>query len=395
MEQHFKLNWLAAGEIVVDGQFIQFDRVPHMALVADECLLIAGARDHGIVAVNHKTGLPLFFHNEHRGRTVGVLVDRKRVFIVTLDGVSMYLLRKGLLERMAPIALSLPEEGELTNAMAIDTISKLMYLRHSTGTAYRIYVVDYHTMEHKEICLGAENTMTTITQLCHYNNTTYGVQGAVGTLVNLARTSDSPHRVHGSVISIDASSNCLVTTQLEGQGLTLWTPDCSTGDQFRTSLPCFFPNGQDMAVLLDGRCIYTFHAAQSLLHVFEWRAADEPLSERATELYKDPLQAHINDSICRYMGKPEVMTAQELITMILSGNDEEEDLVTVSDVPAAADTICGADGTELVDVQFFRMLDTADDLEFFGRWVEGFCAGEEANILEYLPEVVAVKRIKN
>lgn len=396
MQQRFELDWLAAGEITFDDKLIPFDRIPHMAVANSSCLLIAGARDHGIIAVDIATGDLLFTHDEHRGETVGVLVDRtrtitmngttiaqSRVFIVTTSSVHLYHLTDNILDYMALVKTPDVGDGQFTNAMAIDVQSRRLYLRHTTGAAYRIYSIDYHRMTYEEVCLGSENCLTTITQLCKHNEVVYGVQGSVGALVDLTDLKKTVHRVHGSVSSITASPSCLVTTQLEGQGVVLWTPSCDDNDQFRISASQLFPQGQDATVLLHNNLLVVFHASRSLLHLFEWRTTDTPPSEMACAVLSDPFDAFVSKNICRHMGKADVMTADELIDMMINNDDEEEELVTIEQPPKVACTIADVHGNESVDPIFFSLLDPSDAPDYFHQWT---CA-DDPNILFYLPQV--------
>lgn len=372
MEQELKLNWLAAGQIFIGNDLVAFDRVPHMAVTYTDLILLAGARDHGVIAVDARNGGLAFIHDQDRGDTCGVLVDRSRVFVVTTHSIKQYCLSDGRLEPMAIVA-TLDDEDDgfcFANGMTIDTHSQVIYARISDGQRYKICAYGYYHNSRCELYIGTENCLEAITHIFERAGVIYGVQGCVGAVYNINDITAAVGNVQGSLCSVSASSDCFVTSQRGGQSVTLWTPDFKANSQYQIGLLEMFKEGQQAAVLLHRGRLITFHAEHALLHLFEWRRGEEQPSEALQSIFDHPKHARIDRTVCRYMGVAEVLSSNEIVQMMLN-LDTDEELIALDTPPAkVARTITTDDGFEVVDPTYFKFLDIEDTLAHFSRCVD-------------------------
>ncbi len=368
-EQELKLNWLAAGQIHVGNELMVFDRVPHMAVTYTNLLLIAGARDYGVVAVDLHTGLPAFVHDQDAGDTIGVLVDRARIFVITSLAIKQYCLSNSALVPMATVAsLDHAEDARFTSAMTIDARSQTIYARISNGQCYTICAYNYHQPSQTELCVGAENCLETITHLFERAGVVYAVQGCVGAIYDIQDVTKKVASVQGSLCSLSAGSDCVVTAQRSGQSVTLWTPSFTANCQYQIGLIDMFPEGQHAAVVLHKGQLITFHPSHSLIHLFEWRRGDEQPSEALQSIFDHPKHARMDRTICRFMGVAEVLSPDDIVTMMLNLDVEQEELVAVAEPPAKmARTITVEDGSKMVDPTYFNFLDMESVLAHFVR----------------------------
>lgn len=379
METQIKLNWLAAGEIYFNGQLVTFNHVPSMAMTYSGVLLIAGARDHGLVGVDARSGKLLFIREDDQGQTVGVMTDKSRVFVVTATAIKVYCLRRNVLEPMAPLPTPDLGDGQFTGAMAVNPLIKTLYVRCSNGTRYAIFAVGYTPVWSSVLYSDDENRIDAVTHLFEQRNVVYGVQGAIGNVCLIDSPKLSVGRIHGAVASISANSDIVASTVHNGHAVTLWSNNFVDNSQYQLSLLQLFPEGQQATVLVHDNWVITFHASASLLHVFEWRHADTLPSADLRAIFAHPLHAHIDKTICRYLGATEVLSPDDLVDMMLNTtqnpvtatfdtSSEQEELVVVDLPPAKmARTMLDVDGNEVVDPSYFDFLDIDSIVSYFER----------------------------
>lgn len=377
METELKLNWLAAGQIYFGEELVAFDAVPHMAVTYTELLLIAGARNHGIIALDMRTGALAFFHNEDRGETLGVLVDRSRVFVVTARCIRQYCLDNNNLRYMGDVArLEFSDCFSFTNAMTIDTQNQLIYARLGVENKYSIRAYSYYRRVTNELLVGIEDCLETITHIFVRSGEVYGVQGCVGRVCKLNDISKSVANIQGTICSLSASSDCFAMTQRGGHTVTLWTPEFRASAQYQIGLMNMFPEGQHAAVLLHKGRLITFHASHALVHLFEWRRATEEPSAALQTIFAHPKHARIDKTICRGMGPAEILSPDDIVDMMLNLDVEQDDFVAVDAPPAkAARTIIGEDEFPMVDPTYFDFLTLPETEQHFAQ-----CLDDDAEV---------------
>src|SRR5690348_16480998 len=78
---HYELDWLAASQLRYNGEQVVFNENVSMAVYCDRYLLVAGARDYGVLVIDMSTGLITHAQPLGAHAAVAVLVDGERVFI--------------------------------------------------------------------------------------------------------------------------------------------------------------------------------------------------------------------------------------------------------------------------------------------------------------------------
>lgn len=359
------LEWLAAGTVALGEEIIAFIHKPQMAVLRDvvvdhvasvdkngavtisevtsDVVLVAGARDFGLVAVNKSTGEVFAVQHKHRGKALGVLVDGMCIYLITPTHMHTYVLTQKQFTRVgAPSTLSCAR-GQFTGVATIDRTAKVIHVRYTNESIYKIYTVYYGDGTYERLLRGDENDKA-ITHLYHYQGANYGVVGSLGTVYALSDLSNpAPMLFHTNVCSATAGPNWLVSTTFggtpwlststeEGLGLAVWSEDGSDNAIVELSLRSIFPTGDNVVVLAHDNELITLHPSLSLMHVLEVVSTERAPSANLIKVKSDEQLALIGKQILRPLNcKAKTLTPNAIIGALVGVHETTEDAITVED----------------------------------------------------------------